>query len=76
MTANIQAMPRGDALRAWTIVLEVLVGLWVLCLFLAAAAWDPLDRRFGQRSRRIAQRLASRPAARQSGDAYAILPAE
>lgn len=75
MTGNVQELPRGDVLRAWTIGLEVLVGLWVLCLFLVAAAWDPIDRRFGSRSQRIAQRLASRPAPRQSGDAYAILPA-
>ncbi len=74
---------------AWTIVLEVVLGTWVLLLFLVAVAWDPIDRRMGARRRRLAERAAHRAlsapphAAAQGGSgrvhdtgAYAILPAE
>ncbi len=78
MTADVQEMARGEALRAWAIVLEVLVGMWLLCLFVLALAWDPIDRRVGSRRRRIAERAAHRQGAQEgAGDgAYAILPAE
>jgi hypothetical protein len=45
---------------AWTIVLEVVIGTWVLLLFLLALAWDPIDRRVGPRRHRIAARAAQR----------------
>jgi hypothetical protein len=74
---------------AWTIVLEVVLGTWVLLLFLLALAWDPIDRRMGARRRSIAARAAQRaqsapPAVGNLGGAsrvhdtgaYAILPAE
>lgn len=39
-----------------TLVLEVMVGMWLLFLFFAALAWDPLDRRLGFHARRHAER--------------------
>ncbi len=39
-----------------TLVLEVMVGMWLLFLFFVALAWDPLDRRLGFHARRHAER--------------------
>ncbi len=81
MTADVQEMAqeaaRSEGARAWAIVLELVLGLWLLCLFLLAVAWDPIDRRIGARGRRIAQRAAHRSSGDSAdGNAYAILPAE
>jgi hypothetical protein len=78
MTADVQEMPRSEGLRAWAIVLEVLVGMGLLCLFVLALAWDPIDRRIGARGKRIAARATQRGTGADGtdGDAYAILPAE
>jgi hypothetical protein len=69
-----------EGFNVLTLLLEVVIGVWLLSLFLLALAWDPIDRRFGTRSKRIAARLAERPAAsgaaRNSDGAYAILPTE
>jgi hypothetical protein len=94
MTANLQAAHAGrvDAGRvgevtrsvggfgaaAVTAVVEVVLGVGLLCLFMLAMAYDPLDRRFSARGKRIAERskrLATAPSATPEG-AYAILPTD
>ena len=94
MTANLQAVHAGqvdgDRLNEVTrgvggmgtaavaAVVEVVLGVGLLCLFLLALVCDPIDRRFSARGKRITERgkrLATAP--RADGDAaYAILPAD
>jgi hypothetical protein len=58
MTAD---MVRGGAANAVGLVVEMLVeivlGVCLMCLFLLALAWDPFDRRLGFRAKRRAGRL-------------------
>ena len=94
MTANFQVVHPGqvDAGRvgevtrgvggmgalAVTAVAEVVLGVGLLCLFMVALMYDPIDRRFSARGKRIAERskrLAAAPSGAQEG-AYAILPAD
>lgn len=75
MTADVQQIARGESMRALTLVIEVILGAWLVFLFMLALAWDPIDRRVGARGRRLAERQALRPTGEQA-EAYAILPAE
>lgn len=63
-----------------SLVLEVVIGAWLLLLFLLALAWDPLDRRLGWHARRHAERLGSRAAvlsaAPGAAEAFGVAPAE
>ena len=56
--------PRRDGVIGFTVTLliEVVAGTWLLCLFLLALAWQPVDRGLGLRTRRIAARTALRTA--------------
>lgn len=76
MTAQTHELPQlnhvsqGTTFQATAIVLEIMVGAWVLFLFMLALAWDPFDRWFGFRERRtvarggvLASTLALAPAA-------------
>lgn len=76
---EMEAQPR-EGMQLVGLLLEVVVGVWLMSLFLLALAWDPIDRRIGTRGKRIAARIAARPATsagtRDSSGAYAILPAE
>lgn len=80
MTADVQELPGSDGLRAWTIVLEVVLGAWLLFLFLLALAWDPIDRKIGTRGRELAGRASRRVTDGGQGatatGSYAILPVE
>ena len=99
-TANLQAVhpgqvaagPVGEVTRgvggmgaaAVAAVVEVVLGVGLLCLFMLALAFDPIDRRFSARGKRIAERsrrLAATPRAAGTAGvgaegAYAILPAD
>jgi hypothetical protein len=63
-----------------SLVLEVVIGAWLLLLFLLALAWDPLDRRLGWHARRHAERLGSRAtllsSAPGAAEAFGVAPAE
>ena len=100
MTANLQAVHAGqvDAGRVGEVtrgvsgmgaaavaaIVEVVLGVGLLCLFMVALAFDPIDRRFSARGKRIAERsrrLAATPRAAGTAGvgaegAYAILPAD
>ena len=100
MTANLQAVHPGqvDAGRVGEVtrgvggfgaaavaaVVEVVLGIGLLCLFMLALMCDPIDRRFSGRGKRIAERskrlAATPPAAGTAGSpaegAYAILPTD
>ena len=74
----------GMGAAAVAAIVEVVLGVGLLCLFMVALAFDPIDRRFCARGKRIAERsrrLAAAPhAAGTTGavaeGAYAILPAD
>jgi hypothetical protein len=53
---------RGGAAALFQVVLEVIVGAGLLCLFILALAWSPFDRRLGFHARRHAHRLEARQA--------------
>jgi uncharacterized membrane protein len=61
MTTEIEAStPRDDlSWRATSLLLEIVLGTWLLVLFVIALAWDPIDRRLGFRMRRLATRAAT-----------------
>jgi hypothetical protein len=52
------------------LLIEVVVGMWLLCLFALALAWDALDRRFGFEERRRQVRPVETPGAYGVGGPY------
>jgi hypothetical protein len=82
-----QEMVRGGAASLLALVVEIVLGAWLLVLFLLALAWDPLDRRLGLHAQRHAARLQrgsvalapapAEAAPRNEGtfEAYGIAPA-
>jgi hypothetical protein len=52
------------------LLVEVVVGMWLLCLFALALAWDALDRRFGFQERRRQVRPIEAPGAYGVGGPY------
>jgi len=68
-------LPRGLAAAALAIVVEVVLGACLLVLFLLAVVYDPIDRKFSTRGRRIAERTRRLTHGSVEG-AYAILPAD
>jgi hypothetical protein len=68
----------GMGAAAVAVVVEVVLGAGLLCLFLLALVCDPIDRRMSARGKRITERskrLAAAPSAGTEG-AFAILPAD
>ena len=55
-----QIVRRGAASLV-ELVLEIVLGAWLLLLLALAVAWDPLDRRIGLHARRRAKRFDARP---------------
>jgi hypothetical protein len=70
---------RGGAASVVGLVLETVLGAWLLLLFLLALAWDPLDRRLGFHAKRRAGQLGSRtialPPADGNQEAFGVGPA-
>lgn len=72
---SVGEVSRGLAGAAVTMVVDVALGACLLCLFLLALAWDPIDRKIGARGKRIAARTRKLGTGNAEG-AYAILPAD
>lgn len=72
MAAQAHDVSNGSSIRPITIVLEVILGIWLIFLFIVALAWDPIDRRLGFRAKRIAERAELRAATGMSFTPIAI----
>jgi hypothetical protein len=63
---------RSSATGMGSLLLELVVGVWLLLLFVLALAWDPLDRRLGFHARRWSGRYGSAAPAADERGAYGI----
>lgn len=60
--AGTSGVAEGETWHVTAILTEVLLGTWLLFLFMLALAWDPVDRWMGIRARRRVTRRVSQPA--------------